>query len=103
MIQIGAGVRIESGPARKTAIATKELLDDRVTARHYRNGAKDALGKRIELGKPMDYLDYRSGPVWYVYQEEDGRYIERSVYGTKAAAEKAAHALLTWKERIFGG
>ena len=103
MIQVGAGVRIESGPARKTAIATHDLLDNRVTARHYRIGAKDAKGKVINLGQSMDYLDYRSAPVWYVYQEFEGRYVERGVYETKAAAEKAAHKLLTWKERIFGG
>lgn len=70
-------VRIEEGPARKTATATEELLsDDKTDARYYagvrpvditlRNGevvtvdqvGRDALGKPIEVGKKMTYLDH---------------------------------------------
>jgi hypothetical protein len=68
LIEIGSTIRVENGPARKTAVATKELLDDKVTAGHYREGAFDALGKRIKLGQPMTYLDYRGEWVWYIYQ-----------------------------------
>jgi hypothetical protein len=61
--------RIEAGPARKTAAATAELLADDVTASHYKAGGKDALGKAIELGKPMTYIDWRSQErVFYVYR-----------------------------------
>jgi hypothetical protein len=68
MIEIGSTIRVENGPARKTAIATKELLDDKVTASHYQVGAFDAMGNRIVLGEPMTYLDYRGELVWYIYQ-----------------------------------
>lgn len=70
-------IRIEEGPVRKTATATAELLHDDVTASHYYEGKKpmsfnkpdggtftvqaqgrDALGKLIEVGKPMTYLDH---------------------------------------------
>lgn len=95
LIEIGTTVRVENGPARKTAVATAELLDDAVTASHYFArqvrparyeideegnpgalispaetipGGKDAMGKEIILGEPMTYLDYRGEWVWYVYQ-----------------------------------
>jgi hypothetical protein len=65
---------VEQGPRRVTKIATKELLSDLITARHYQVGTFDAFGKKIELGKPFTFLDYREifGPrVWYVYREGD--------------------------------
>lgn len=68
MIEIGSTIRVENGPARKVAVATRELLDDAVTARHYQEGALDAMGKRIVLGEPMTYLDYLGELVWYIYQ-----------------------------------
>jgi hypothetical protein len=69
LIEIGSTIRVENGPARKTAVATKELLDDKMTASHYQVGAFDAMGKRIVLGERMTYLDYRGELVWYIYQE----------------------------------
>jgi hypothetical protein len=71
MIEIGTTIRVENGPARKTAIATEELLDDKVTASHYKVGLKDAMGKPIAIGEPMTYLDYKGELVWYVYQLEE--------------------------------
>jgi hypothetical protein len=68
MIEIGTTIRVENGPARKTAVATEELLDDAVTASHYQVGSLDAMGKKIVLGKPMTYLDYLAEDVWYIYQ-----------------------------------
>lgn len=73
-IQFSETVRIERGPARKQAIATPELLSDDVTARHYQEGAKDALGKPIKIGDRMDYLDWKGAYVWYVYKLDGGRY-----------------------------
>lgn len=74
-IQFSDAVRIERGPARKRAIATTELLDDAVTARHYQVGAKDALGNPIKIGAHMDYLDWKGDYVWYVYKlDASGRY-----------------------------
>jgi hypothetical protein len=70
MIEIGTTVRVENGPARKTAVASKALLEDAVTAHHYAVGQKDAMGKVIVLGEPMTYLDYLGTWVWYVYQLE---------------------------------
>ena len=71
MIEIGSTIRVENGPARKVAVATAELMDDKVTASHYQVGAFDAMGKRIVLGESMTYLDYRGELVWYIYQLSD--------------------------------
>jgi len=71
MIEIGSAIRVENGPARKVAVATAELMDDKVTASHYQVGAFDAMGKRIVLGESMTYLDYRGELVWYIYQLSD--------------------------------
>jgi hypothetical protein len=79
MIEIGSTIRVENGPAQKVAVATKELLDNAVTASHYQVGAFDSMGKRIVLGESMTYLDYLAEDVWYIYQlgqmgiDEDGR------------------------------
>lgn len=79
IIHIGDKVRIEAGPRIKTAEATKELLDDTVTASHYQPPRRatreelddpailtegkdrlflDALGKPIQLGEQLTYVDW---------------------------------------------
>lgn len=58
ILQIGESVRIESGPLRKTATATEELLDNAVTASHYQVDRADADGKPIQIGEDMTYLDW---------------------------------------------
>lgn len=100
MIEIGTTIRVENGPARKTAVATKALLDDAVTASHYAVGERDAMGKEIVLGEPMSYLDYFGEWVWYVYQlrpddtHADGeRWLPAGVETTKEAALIAAELL----------
>lgn len=87
MTDIDDFIRIEPGHKHKKAVATEELLSDEVTARHYYAGVRkepvylangeqrkdpdgnlvyadrvgiDALGKPIELGKEMDYIDWKS-------------------------------------------
>lgn len=95
ILSIGDTIRIEPGPARIEAIATAELLGE-ATADHYypprpatpeeiespavdtKDGqvfAKDALGKDIEIGQPMTYLDWMAfkngNPVYYLYRLED--------------------------------
>jgi hypothetical protein len=99
-IEIGETVRVENGPARKTAVATEELLDDAVTASHYAVGEWDAMGKPIVLGEPMTYLDYRGEWVWYVYQLRpdethiDGeRWLPAGIETTKEAALAVAEGL----------
>lgn len=70
-IRVTPTLRVESGPKRIEAVATKELLDDAVTAHHYHVGGKDAMGKTIVIGEPMTYLDYYGEETWYLYQLED--------------------------------
>jgi len=71
LVEIKDGaIRIESGPVRRREKATEELLGER-TADHYREGGVDALGKPIALGKPMDYIDWKSAErVWTVYAKD---------------------------------
>jgi hypothetical protein len=90
MIEIGSTIRVENGPARKMAIATKELLDDKVTAGHYQEGKYDALGERIWLGKAMTYLDYYGPWVWYIYKRGPERWEPAGVEATREAAIKLA-------------
>jgi|OM-RGC.v1.026549661 hypothetical protein len=90
LVQISPRVRIERGPVVKEAEATEALLDDRVTADHYKvtpkdpetgdfprdkhgnvKGPKDAIGRPIELGKPMRYLDWKGQHAWKVYMWVD--------------------------------
>lgn len=89
--------RIERGPRRITAKATKELLDDSQTASHYFAGERDASpgdvslgdgkpqkvigrdanGKPIKIGEEMVYIDWvnrRGNSVWYVYLHDDTRF-----------------------------
>jgi len=70
-IKISETIVIESGPAKKKAIATEELLSDAVTAGHYKVGGRDAMNKPIVLGEEMTYLDWLGAWVWYVYQERE--------------------------------
>jgi hypothetical protein len=95
MIEIGTMIRVENGPVRKTAMATAELLDDRVTAEHYKVGLPDAAGKIIVLGETMTYLDYYGPWVWYIYKydEEECRWLPAGVETTKELALTAAHLL----------
>src|SRR5436190_14825852 len=84
-------VRIEEGPALKTAVASAELLHDDNTAEHYHAGVRpmvfndalgkpyevaalgrDALGQPIKIGQKMTYLDHggKKAPgsrCFYVY------------------------------------
>lgn len=95
MHEIGTTIRVEDGPARRTAVATKELLDDAVTANHYQVGEKDAMGKVIALGEPMTYLDYRGEWVWYIYKfdEAEGKWLLVSIKTKKDEALIAAHIM----------
>lgn len=83
VLEFDGKVRIEPGPVKKRAVATAELLSDAVTAEHYFAGTRtieeggktvekigrDRLGKPIEMGKPIDYFDWKS-PVrrFYLYR-----------------------------------
>jgi hypothetical protein len=94
-------VRVEQGHVRRKAVATEELLSNEVTASHYHapieetvNGeqkvryAIDSFGKRIELGKPMDYVDWLSDArVYYLYIWKDNRW---QLHGEPFEAEDAA-------------
>jgi hypothetical protein len=95
LIQVGRTVRVENGPARKTAVVTKKLLSDAVTAPHYQEGAPDAMGKKIVLGQVMTYLDYLGPWIWYVYKwdEAQGRWLGRGFEGAKENALKLAEAV----------
>jgi hypothetical protein len=94
-------VRVEPGPARRTAVATEELLADAATAKHYQVGLRDAAGDPIEIGKEMTYLDYRATRVWkvyllsdagdgerYIWQSEHPDYEDAIVAATKLAAQE---------------
>lgn len=83
-LEIGDRFRIEPGPARRTAKATTELLDDAKTAARYHLPrtvadakdpkkskaviAKDAMGKDIVEGQDFTYLDDYGKPVFYLYE-----------------------------------
>lgn len=82
LIQVNDSVRVENGPVRVTAVATKELLDNKETAKHYYTGIRklsdgrkrrgiDAMGKPIMIGEEMTFLDYRHVWGYYVYQMQD--------------------------------
>lgn len=98
---VGDNVRIETGPVRKRAVATKELLGD-ATASHYHlpiteevDGKKevkvaiDALGKPIEEGKEFDYIDWRNDArAYYVYQKD-----ANGVWQSKGAYDSVEEAM----------
>lgn len=91
MIQISDRVRIESGPERKHAIATKELLDNSVTHSLYQEGVYDSAGNTIVLGQEMEYLDHYGPKVFYVYEMDGtGRYLPMGFYDTAVKAANAA-------------
>ncbi len=58
ILQIGATVRVESGPILRREIATPALLDDAVTAAHYAMGKPDAEANPIVEGEEMAFLDW---------------------------------------------
>jgi hypothetical protein len=66
-VEIGGKILIERGPKLKIERASEELLDDAVTASHYKVGMRDAKGKVIEPDKEMTYLDWLGEHTWYVY------------------------------------
>lgn len=131
LIEISDTIRIEDAPPRKQAVATKELLDNAVTAKHYQGPRKatkeeiddpnvmtkgterffpDSFGKPIELGKPMDYIDWKCAPearVWNVYQlqtfdekDKDGKPVKVDRFmpaGTFPTMEEANAFAITLK------
>lgn len=89
MFEFGPHLRLENGPKRKRAIATKELLSNEVTASHYTLGAFDARGKRIKLGEEMEYLDYLGDIEWILYE---WRPVMLDKYGNVTTDERIAIA-----------
>ncbi|MEJ7831327.1 MAG: hypothetical protein WKF79_00295 [Nocardioides sp.] len=112
IIRIGSTFLIESGPFRRTAVATPELLNVSVTASHYQAPRKatpdeiadpaqptpdgqifsiDADGNPIKLGEQITYLDWNGhrdpdGPsAFYVYRYEELTAAERKERGTTDA------------------
>lgn len=96
LAEIDGKLRIEAGYARKTAVATPDILKDSVTKEHYVEGAFDAVGRVIEMGKDFSYLDYYGPAVYWVYKlDEDGFWQEFESFPTQAEAVLAATALLS--------
>lgn len=89
-------VAIEQGPARFKVTASKENLSDEVTAKHYKVGALDALGKEIVLDKEMTIIDWKGTKpmVWYVYADEKGKFVPKHVCEIKEDALAKAFDLL---------
>jgi hypothetical protein len=109
LITLDGRVRIEAGPTLNKATATKELLDNTVTAEHYQPEAFDAMGKPIVLGEEMHYLDWvghtqgtEGSTSWYVYRLEDlttAELKERGIDKSTAAPED----LTIWREKAAAG
>lgn len=95
LVEIGGKVRVERGPARKTAKATEALLADTATATHYQVGQRDADGAMIEAGKPMTYIDWLGAKGWYVYALVEGGWVEDSFHDDETAAVVRAAAIAT--------
>jgi len=101
IVEISKTVRIEDHPPRKRAKATEELLDNRVTAKHYQVGAPDSMGMKIELGKQMDYIDWRCDPedhdfsVYQLGKDAEGfeRWLNKGTHPTLDKAKAAANKL----------
>lgn len=92
--EIDGKVRIDTGPRRKQAVATEEILGDEVTATHYKVGGRDALGKVIALGEEMTYLDWLGDRVFYVYKLNEGRWVFKcSAESYEEAISKASELL----------
>lgn len=69
IIVFDGAVLIEYGPVYKTAVATEELLSNEITAAHYQVGAPDSMGKVIEIGQAMTYVDWLGEHAWFVYKD----------------------------------
>ena len=105
--------RIERGPRKITAKATKELLSDDVTASHYFAGERDtpagavgignkkpekivgldANGKQIKIGEDMTYIDWKNrntNSVWHIYLHDGERYQSSGQAETQDVALTAA-------------
>lgn len=94
LTEIDGRIRVESGPVRRTAEATEEVLA--TLPDHYAVGKPDALGKTIALGEPMDFIDWLAPErAFYVYELVDGRWQPRGAYATEDAALSAAATLAT--------
>ncbi|MBW2647701.1 MAG: hypothetical protein JRE23_16300 [Deltaproteobacteria bacterium] len=93
IIEIGDTIRIEDGPPRKKATATAEILDDKVTAKHYQKGRFDAMGKTIVLGEEMTFLDYYGKHVFYVYKHDGERWQPVGVAETEDEAHTIAEGV----------
>ena len=95
LIQGSPTVRVECGPKRKRTKASKEMLNDRVTAPHYSIGRLDAMGKRIVVGKEMTYLDYMGEWVWYVYKldKDTDKWLVKGEFVDKESAIEYAKGL----------
>lgn len=122
LITLDGRVRIEPGPALKKATATKELLDNSITAPHYALEREvevrgelltvpgiDAMGDPIALGKPIQYLDWvghsmgtEGATSWYVYRMEDLTAAELKVRGVDKEL-CAAEDLTIWREKAVAG
>lgn len=100
LVEIDGKVRIERGPAKKTAKATEKLLANDATAAHYQLGRTDADGNTIEAGKHMAYLDWLGAKGFYVYtrvepteSSPEGCWPEDSFHMDEAAAVARAAEL----------
>jgi hypothetical protein len=93
--EIDGKVRVERGPARKTAKATEALLSNDRTLSHYQIGALDAAGQPIALGKPMTYLDWLAAKGFYVYGLVEQQWAEDSFHDDETAAFARAAELAT--------
>jgi hypothetical protein len=101
--QISDSIRVDRGPPIRAATATETLLMGGRLASHYRVGAPDAIGRRIELGNTMFYVDWKAKPddyVYTVYQLENGRYQIVERYVTEAAALDAAQKMIGAKHGL---
>lgn len=92
LIEFDGKVRVEAGPALKTAKATDDMLSDKKTAAHYVAGAFDAVGKQIVMGANFSYLDWLGTPVWYVYRLEE-------VPADQVALRQVEPGSLYWAEK----
>lgn len=66
IVNVGNKVRIEQSPKRRREIATEELLASFPPGTSYQVGLPDSLGRIIELGVPMDFIDRGSSGVDFV-------------------------------------
>lgn len=66
IVNVGSGVRIEQSPKRRREIATEALLASFPPGSSYQVGLPDALGRIIEHGAPMDFIDRGSSEVDFI-------------------------------------